>query len=265
MCSDLTGLPIANASLLDEATAIAEAMHMLHAARPKELANANKFFADKGLYPQNIDVLRALPPIGVELVVGDAKDFDPAMATSPWHCNTRDRWQRERLPRDGEQGEGRRCEPPCAPICFPSYCSRLRADGAQMCAWATASASVCRWATVVRTPPSSAPRRYKRLLPGRIIGVKPGSPWRTNALRMALQTREQHIRRDKATSNICTAQALLAVMAGMYAVYHGPDGLKRIARNVRPTPQRGRGREGAGLFGGEQQFLRHDRPSAAAM
>src|SRR6187402_1505592 len=78
MCSDLTGLPIANASLLDEATAIAEAMHMLYAARPKELANAHKFFADKGLYPQNIDVLKTrCEPIGVELVIGDVKDFDP--------------------------------------------------------------------------------------------------------------------------------------------------------------------------------------------
>ncbi|MFN6116912.1 MAG: glycine dehydrogenase (aminomethyl-transferring), partial [Flavobacteriales bacterium] len=79
MCSDLTGLPIANASLLDEATAIAVAMHMLYAARPKELANAHRFFADKGLFPQNIDVLRTrCAPIGVELVVGDASTFDPA-------------------------------------------------------------------------------------------------------------------------------------------------------------------------------------------
>ena len=78
MVSELTGLPIANASLLDEATAIAEAMHMLYAARPKELVNAHKFFADKGLYPQNIDVLRTrCAPIGVELVIGDAKDFTP--------------------------------------------------------------------------------------------------------------------------------------------------------------------------------------------
>ncbi len=234
MCSDLTGLPIANASLLDEATAIAEAMHMLHAARPKELASANKFFADQGLYPQNIDVLRTrCAPIGVELVVGDVKDFDPA---------------------DGYFGLA--LQYPAIDGSVNDYralVSKAKAAGVKT--------AVCAdlLSLVLLTPPGEwgadvcvgnsqrfgvpmgyggphaaffcTTEEYKRLLPGRIIGVSQDRRG-GQALRMALQTREQHIRRDKATSNICTAQALLAVMAGMYAVYHGPDGLKRIAQNV---------------------------------
>ena len=234
MVSELTGLPIANASLLDEATAIAEAMHMLYAARPKELANAHKFFADKGLYPQNIDVLRTrCAPIGVELVIGDAKDFTPdgsyfAVAL-------------QYPAADGSVGDHR------------ALVSRAKAAGVRV--------AVCAdiLSLVLLTPPGewgadvcvgnsqrfgvpmgyggphaaffATTEEYKRLIPGRIIGVSQDRRGR-RGLRMALQTREQHIRRDKATSNICTAQALLAVMAGMYAVYHGPSGLKRIAGNV---------------------------------
>ncbi len=234
MCSDLTGLPIANASLLDEATAIAEAMHMLYAARPKELANAHKFFADKGLLPQNIDVLRTrCAPIGVELVVGDVNAIDPA---------------------DGYFGIA---------LQYPALDGSVN-DHRAIVAKAKAAGvktAVCAdlLSLVLLTPPGEwgadvcvgnsqrfgvpmgyggphaaffcTTEEYKRLIPGRIIGVSQDRRGR-RGLRMALQTREQHIRRDKATSNICTAQALLAVMAGMYGVYHGPDGLKRIAANV---------------------------------
>ena len=234
MVSELTGLPIANASLLDEATAIAEAMHMLYAARPKELANAHKFFADKGLYPQNIDVLRTrCAPIGVELVVGDAKDFTPDGSYFG---------RGAAVPAvDGSVGDHR------------ALVSKAKAAGVRV--------AVCAdiLSLVLLTPPGewgadvcvgnsqrfgvpmgyggphaaffATTEEYKRLIPGRIIGVSQDRRGR-RGLRMALQTREQHIRRDKATSNICTAQALLAVMAGMYAVYHGPSGLKRIAGNV---------------------------------
>jgi len=240
MASDLTGLPIANASLLDEATAIAEAMHMLYAARPKELANAHKFFADKGLYPQNIDVLRTrCEPIGVELVIGDVKDFDPTAGYFGLAL------QYPAL--DGSVTD------------YRSIVSKAKAVGVRT--------AVCAdlLSLVLLTPPGewgadvcvgnsqrfgvpmgyggphaaffTTTEEYKRLLPGRIIGVSQDRRGK-QGLRMALQTREQHIRRDKATSNICTAQALLAVMAGMYAVYHGPDGLKRIASNTHAMARR---------------------------
>jgi glycine dehydrogenase len=234
MVGELTGLPIANASLLDESTAIAEAMHMLYAARPKDLAGAHRFFADKGLYPQNIDVLRTrCAPIGVELVVGDVNTLDPA---------------------DGYFGIA---------LQYPALDGSVN-DHRAIVAKAKAlgvKTAVCAdlLSLVLLTPPGEwgadvcvgnsqrfgVPMGYggphaaffcttedfKRLIPGRIIGVSQDRRGR-RGLRMALQTREQHIRRDKATSNICTAQALLAVMAGMYGVYHGPEGLKRIARNV---------------------------------
>ncbi len=240
MTSDLTGLPISNASLLDESTAIAEAMHMLYAARPKELNDAHKFFADKGLYPQNIDVLRTrCAPIGVELVVGDVKDFDPNAGYFGLAL------QYPAL--DGSVND------------YRDIVSKAKAAGVRT--------AVCAdlLSLVLLTPPGEwgadvvvgnsqrfgvpmgyggphaaffcTTEEYKRLLPGRIIGVSQDRRGK-QGLRMALQTREQHIRRDKATSNICTAQALLAVMAGMYAVYHGPDGLKRIATNVHAMTRR---------------------------
>jgi len=234
MTADLTGLPIANASLLDEATGLGEAMHMLYAARPKELANAKKFFADAGLYPQNIDVLRTrCTPIGVELVVGNITELDPM---------------------DGYFGMA---------VQYPALDGSVH-DYAAIVTKAKAvgvRTAVCAdlLSLVLLTPPGewgadvcvgnsqrfgvplgyggphaaffATTEEFKRILPGRIIGVSQDRRGK-RGLRMALQTREQHIRRDKATSNICTAQALLAVMASMYAVYHGPAGLKRIAERV---------------------------------
>ena len=234
MCSDLTGLPIANASLLDEATAIAEAMHMLYAARPKELNNAHRFFADKGIYPQNIDVLRTrCAPIGVELVVGDVKDFNPtdgyfglALQYPAKDGSVND--YRGLVSRAKAAGVRTAV---CADLLSLVLLSPPGEWGADVCVGNSQRFGVPMGYGGPHAAFFCTTEEYKRLLPGRIIGVSQDRRGK-RGLRMALQTREQHIRRDKATSNICTAQALLAVMAGMYAVYHGPDGLKRIAGNI---------------------------------
>ncbi|MBK8340080.1 MAG: aminomethyl-transferring glycine dehydrogenase [Flavobacteriales bacterium] len=234
MCSDLTGLPIANASLLDEATAIAEAMHMLYAARPKELTNAHKFFADKGLYPQNIDVLRTrCEPIGVELVIGDAKDFDPnggyfGLALQYPAADGSANDYRSVVAKAKAAGVRTAV---CADLLSLVLLTPPGEWGADVCVGNSQRFGVPMGYGGPHAAFFCTTEDFKRLLPGRIIGVSQDRRGR-QGLRMALQTREQHIRRDKATSNICTAQALLAVMASSYSVYHGPDGLKRIANNV---------------------------------
>jgi len=234
MVSDLTALPIANASLLDEATAIAEAMHMLYGARPKELANARKFFADKNLYPQNIDVLRTrCAPIGVELVIGDAADFDPndgyfglALQYPAADGSVNDYRDMVRM----AKAAGVRTAV-CADLLSLVLLTPPGEWGADVCVGNSQRFGVPMGYGGPHAAFFACSEEFKRLIPGRIIGVSQDRRGR-RGLRMALQTREQHIRRDKATSNICTAQALLAVMAGMYAVYHGPDGLERIAKRV---------------------------------
>ncbi len=234
MVSDLTGLPIANASLLDESTAIAEAMHMLYAARPKELVNAHTFFADKGLYPQNIDVLRTrCEPIGVKLVVGDAKDFptDGSVFGLALQYPALDGSVNDyRATTAKAKGLGIRVAV-CADILSLVALTPPGEWGADVCVGNSQRFGVPMGYGGPHAAFFCTTDDFKRVLPGRIIGVSQDRRGR-RGLRMALQTREQHIRRDKATSNICTAQALLAVMAGMYAVYHGPTGLKRIASNV---------------------------------
>ena len=234
MVSDLTGLHVANASLLDEATAIAEAMHMLFAARPKELAGATKFFADQSLYPQNIDVLRTrCAPIGVELVVGDASSFDPdgsyfglALQYPALDGSVND----YRALVSKAKAAGVRTAV-CADILSLVLLSPPGEWGADVCVGNSQRFGVPMGYGGPHAAFFATTEEFKRVIPGRIIGVSQDRRG-NRGLRMALQTREQHIRREKATSNICTAQALLAVMAGMYAVYHGADGLRRIARNV---------------------------------
>ncbi len=234
MILDLTGMEITNASLLDEATAAAEAMHMFYASRSREKSNANKFFVAEDCFPQTIDVLKTRSaPLGIELVTGDP--FSTALDDSFF---------------------GAVLQYPSVNGDVHDYSSWI--DSAQSKKIQVAVASDL-MALVMLTPPGefgadvvfgntqrfgvpigyggphaaffAAREIYKREMPGRIIGVSVDSHG-NRAFRMALQTREQHIRRDKATSNICTAQVLLAVMAGMYAVYHGPDGLKKIAGTI---------------------------------
>jgi glycine dehydrogenase len=232
MVIDLTGMEIANASLLDEGTAAAEAMFMQYSLRKNQ--KATKFFVSEEVFPQTIDVLKTRSePFGIELVIGDhrtvslAEDMFGALIQYP-------------------AGNGLVYD-------YTAFAAACHAKGIKL----TVAADLMSLALL--TPPGSwgadivvgssqrfgvpmgfggphaaffaTKEEYKRSLPGRIIGVTIDSAG-DYALRMALQTREQHIRRDKATSNICTAQALLAIMAGMYAVYHGPKGIKLIAERI---------------------------------
>jgi len=233
---DLTGMEIANASLLDEATAAAEAMIMLHGLRSREDAAAgrNAFFVSHECFPQTIEVLKTRArPLGIELVIGDFKTV-----------TLNDKLYGALLQYPAANGVVHD---------YADFVTRAKANGV------TIAVAADILSLVLLTPPGEwgadvvlgstqrfgVPMGYggphaaffacrdthKRSMPGRIIGVSvdaDGNP----ALRMALQTREQHIRREKATSNICTAQALLAIMASMYAVYHGADGLHAIAAQV---------------------------------
>jgi len=235
MVTDLTGLPIANASLLDEATAAAEAMTMFfNALNKQENIERPKFFVDEHCFPQTLDLLitRALP-IGIELVVGDASTAE---------INDQYFGGLIQYPNNIGSIEDHR-----------SFINKMHAAGGYVVM------TTDLLALTLLTPPGelgadaacgSAQRfgvpmgyggphaaffatkdDFKRNIPGRIIGISIDADG-NRALRMALQTREQHIKREKATSNICTAQALLANMAAMYAVYHGPAGLKKIATRV---------------------------------
>ena len=232
MVIDLTGLDIANASLLDEGTAAAEAMMMLH--RINKDPDADTFFVSELCHPQTIEIVKTRAvPIGVNVVVGDHHTFsfdDKTFGALVQYPAT-----------DGEI------------LDYTDFCHDAHDRGARVVVAAdllslvllkppgefgadVAVGSTQRFGVPLGYGGPHAAffatrEEFKRQVPGRIIGVTvdvDGNP----ALRMALQTREQHIRRDKATSNICTAQVLLAVMAGMYAVYHGAEGLRAIANRV---------------------------------
>ncbi|MBU0528651.1 aminomethyl-transferring glycine dehydrogenase [bacterium] len=232
MISNLTGLPLANASLLDEATAAAEAMAMFF--REVKDTNRNVFFVSECCHPQTIDVLKTRSaPFGIELIIGDHQSFEfndnvfGALVQYPAS--------------DGEIFD------------YSEFCTSAHSSGA----YVAVAADIM--SLLLLTPPGefgavvaigntqrfgvpmgyggphaayfAASEKFQRKIPGRIIGItvdKHGN----KAYRMALQTREQHIRREKATSNICTAQVLLAIMAGMYAVYHGPERLRQIAELI---------------------------------
>ena len=192
------------------------------------------FVVDPDTHPQTIAVLRTrAEPVGIELVVGDLDEVDAgcfgALLSYPGSSGARRSTGAPLVERSTRPA----ASPWCRPTCW--RCVLLTPPGAAggpTSSSARRSASACRWASAAPTPRSSPPATpTPASLPGRLVGVSTDTTGRP-ALRLALQTREQHIRREKATSNICTAQVLLANIAGMYAVWHGPDGLRRIAERV---------------------------------
>ncbi len=239
MISDLTALPLANASLLDEATAAAEAMAMCHSIAGAD-GGRDAFFVSGDCHPQTIAVVQTrADAIGIKVVVGEARRTDFAAQNL---CGVLLQYP---------TSDGRIID-------YTDVIARAHASGALAVVAADLLAL-----TLIKPPGEmgadiavgsaqrfgvpmgfggphaafmSAKSEHARKMPGRIVGVSKDSQGRT-AYRLALQTREQHIRREKATSNICTAQVLLAIMAGMYAVYHGPRGLKRIALRIRAHTQ----------------------------
>ncbi len=235
MVIDLTGMEIANASLLDEATAASEAMHLLYASRKTSKKNAHKFFVDQNVFPQTIDVLRLRSaPIGVELVVGDIQTVD---ITNPeFFAIFIQNPDNNGAVKDHTNLISSAHEKEVFVVMAADIMSLLliKSPG-EMGADVVVGSSQRFGVPMGYGGPHAAffatKDEFKRQMPGRIIGASidaSGNP----GYRMALQTREQHIRREKATSNICTAQVLLSVMAGMYTVYHGGDGLKKIAGRI---------------------------------
>jgi glycine dehydrogenase len=233
MVGDLTGFPVANASLLDEATAAAEAMHVMESsARAGDASRA--LYVSNGCHPQTIDVLRTRAAAhGIDVIVGDARAFDfstkvfGALLQYPATDGTLHDW-RDWIAKAHAAGAmvAMACDLLALALIVPP--GELGAD--------IAVGSAQRFGVPLGYGGPHAAffacrNELVRKLPGRIIGVSSDAHGKP-ALRMALQTREQHIRREKATSNVCTAQALLAVVAGMYAVYHGPAGIRAIAERV---------------------------------
>lgn len=235
MVIDLTGLPIANASLLDEGTAAAESMHLLYASRKPAKKVANKFFVDQNCFPQTIDVLKTRSaPIGVTLVIGDIKSLDVA-DPELFAVFLQNPDNNGAITDHSSFIERAHAKDVFVVVATDLMSLTMVKSPGEMGADVAVGSSQRFGVPMGFGGPHAAffatRDEFKRQMPGRIIGAsldasgKPG-------YRMALQTREQHIRREKATSNICTAQVLLSVMAGMYAVYHGPEGLKKIAGRI---------------------------------
>ncbi|MFW2137022.1 aminomethyl-transferring glycine dehydrogenase [Chryseobacterium sp. TY4] len=233
---DLTGFQLANASLLDESTAAAEAMHMFYNNRIKDQkkANANKFFVSDLVLPQTISVLKTKAEgLEIELIVGNFEEHQ-----------LNDSYYGVLLQYPGKNGvvidytekiaEYKSLDLQVVVACDPMALVKLKSPasmGADCAVGTTQRFGIPMGYGGPHAAFFACKEDYKRDIPGRIIGVSQDMYGR-RALRMALQTREQHIKREKATSNICTAQVLLAVMAGMYAVYHGPKGLDFIANQI---------------------------------
>lgn len=246
MISDLTGLDIANASLLDESTAAAEAMTM---AKRSAKSKANAFFVDENCHPQNIAVIQTrAEPLGIEVIVGNPDDLDASTVFGAI------------FQYPGTYGHVRDFTPEIEALHESKALAIVAADplalvllkspgemGADIAVGSTQRFGVPMGYGGPHAAYMATKDAYKRGMPGRIIGVSVDSRG-NKAYRLALQTREQHIRREKANSNVCTAQALLAVIASMYAVYHGPDGIKAIAQSVhRKTSRLAKGLETLGF------------------
>lgn len=233
MVGDLTGFEIANASLLDEATAAAESMTLAHRVGKSK---SQKFFIDQNCFPQTISVVTArAKPIGIEVIVGDPQKlidlteetYFGALLQYPGNDGAITDFSQEIKSIHENNGLVIMATDLLALTMLKSP-GELGAD--------IAIGSSQRFGVPLgfggpHAAFMATKEQYKRSLPGRLIGASIDADGRT-AYRLALQTREQHIRREKATSNICTAQALLAIMAGFYAAYHGPEGLKQIAQSV---------------------------------
>jgi len=245
MVSDLTGLPVANASLLDESTAAAEAMTM---AQRVAKSKATAFFVDENCHPQNIAVMRTrAEPLGIEVIVGAPDDLDAgavfgAIFQYPGtYGHLRDFTpEMDALHAAGSIG---------IVIADPLMLTLLKepgAMGADIAVGSTQRFGVPLGYGGPHAAYMACRDEFKRNMPGRIVGVSIDARG-NKAYRLALQTREQHIRREKATSNVCTAQALLANIASFYAVFHGPEGLKAIAQRIhRKTDRLARGLEAGG-------------------
>jgi glycine dehydrogenase len=236
MVSDLTGMPLANASLLDEATAAAEAMIMLHNARSREAVKAgvNTFVVAQSTFPQTIAVLQTRAKhLGIEIEIKSCSDFEPApnifglLLQYPNQFGEI-REYRTLVNRAHDNGIAVAV---AADLLSLALLSPPGEWGADVVVGSTQRFGIPMGFGGPHAAYFATKEEYKRFIPGRIIGVSVDAQG-NRALRMALQTREQHIKRERATSNICTAQALLAIMAGMYAAYHGPKGIRNIARHI---------------------------------
>ena len=228
---DLTGMEISNSSLLDESTAAAEAMTM---ARRLTKTTGEKFFVDSDCYPQTIDVVRTrAEALDIDIQVGNAwQDLDPADCYGvlvQYPGSSGDIRDISHIAEAVHENDGILCvASDLLALCLLTPPGEL---GADLVVGTSQRFGVPLGFGGPHAGYLAAREEHKRALPGRLVGVSLDSGGRP-ATRLALQTREQHIRREKATSNICTAQVLLAVIASMYAVYHGPDGLKQIAQRV---------------------------------
>ncbi|MDB4048076.1 aminomethyl-transferring glycine dehydrogenase [Polaribacter sp.] len=236
MICDLTGMELANASLLDEATAAAEAMALLYDVREraKKKAGAHKFFVSKEILPQTVSLLQTRStPIGIELVIGNHEDFDftddffGAILQYPGKLGQVFDYENFVAKANGNNIK-------VAVAADILSLVKLKAPGefgASVVVGTTQRFGIPLGYGGPHAAFFATKEAYKRSIPGRIIGVTKDLNGK-RALRMALQTREQHIKRERATSNICTAQVLLAVMAGMYSVFHGKNGIQFIADSV---------------------------------